>query len=1535
MEYRYKRNQIFKKKLNVPDEIRNKVYASSLSIEEYQKYDLSDKVPASCLDSKYREIAEIVGIEQAVTLDWDFILADIYWAKNIIRENYGKIEQPIMNVIYQKAYEEIIKSKRYYAEEMSDRFKATFPQLFVNDVELSYDLKINFYSGNLRLRDILDNWDIFKNKDLGNVINRNSGLRDASITNEQFNEFINEVGFTARHEQYEPNIYATINQYSSITDDEAKKEFLSNYVKTSIKNRIEFNKINHIATDYTNDEYKKIFKYISLDEYLNLYDFWRKSDVIKTVNIYGLDNMLNAPFPFKILTNNGIANFISTFGFKNIVEFDIRSGGFFSNNDWEYLKAVDDMYMHYAGNVHSKDRTLFVKSSYDENGNYVDREYTKEEFNEVIRRMIVFGPTNWEYRDKGLDYRRIMGEYRELNPDLFVDESLPEGFKTAFYTNSITPEMIYQNPDYIQFLRGKNLGSCFKELQVEVVGSKDGNSTYDYFNVYQLLLSKMDYDTAMELISNYSSVLESLYHSYDRLSKTGQISQFQINDIDDIETIKNKMNEKIFELLLKTNIRYSASLSAVMGEKYPSIFMNVNAPKELQEKLYHREINSSFIAEHPEYKEFLKGMDIEVLFKPINVSIGETTWYWDKNLINILKEVCGNETGLDIMLAYGKYLDIIDSKNDFEVKIFSYKMTPEEIVSKIESAIYSSITKGHVIYDDKIPQRFKNKYQFLFLPPATPNEIKNKFYNRKFTIEDFENSELLNYFTQTDIACALDPSYSWLIGLFKNTSSDNDKKLKIINEFIKINDVSLQNVFRDYIAYNIDSIQMEKINQLSEVLFRLSYSNSSEMLTFRTELANQLLLTDNPLDSLNKIEDIFLRNNIPTVGKIFSVFQILHPNTNGFNFSENSKMSPVLKSKSEKGKQITIFADLLKASFGSNNRSIKNYLENMKIGNQLLSQVVAGNTAYEQLDNQSKMILSTFVFHLNTLYNNTVAGKEKVKPRALSNDINENINELVRLFSTNGILDYNLSDRIIKMFCHFAGFDTFQQANDYFTQKPKLANDKNRSVARMNFRLEQGDFVKGIGDIRYLTNILQNGSVAREFLGSSAGSDLTPLDTDLSRIIGPSENIMDALNKTEAKGYGSIWLVLKYDDRFAITRKSPLEEDQTIDTQANPNKLEAFYTGAIGNSHYGIRTGFASSEIDYILVENYDNRIGLELAMNGFYIPVVDKTGKLVFSAQEYDELRDKMAGLTHFGADQYNIANNILSPEVEDLSNLIPGSIADISRKRNAIKNVLAGAVANIGLKLKSSIDGDLTEGSVELIDTGSTGRGTNMPGDGDFDFMMRLDKKIFANPEKLKQVKGILLKALGRENSSSITGEGDFRMKDVLIEGLNTPVDIDITFVEKTDKLVYSTEMALHDRLETIRKQFPEQYPLVIANILLAKKILKEAGVYKPNRGEVPQGGLGGVGIENWILQNGGSFEKAAIEFLEASKDKTFEEFKNGYAVWDFGENHLANKNGYYSHDNFINRNMSQDGYLKMKQVLNNYCTELGYQQPESIQR
>ena len=114
----------------------------------------------------------------------------------------------------------------------------------------------------------------------------------------------------------------------------------------------------------------------------------------------------------------------------------------------------------------------------------------------------------------------------------------------------------------------------------------------------------------------------------------------------------------------------------------------------------------------------------------------------------------------------------------------------------------------------------------------------------------------------------------------------------------------------------------------------------------------------------------------------------------------------------------------------------------------------------------------------------------------------------------------------------------------------------------------------------------------------------------------------------------------------------------------------------------------------------------------------------------------------------------------------------------------------------------------------------------------MMRLDRAIIQNPKRLNELKDKILSKLGVKGNEGVISTGDFRIKGVTLEDIT--VDIDITFTTKTDSVLYSTDMALQDRLETIKAQDENKYNYVVANILQAKKVLKAANSYKPKRRE-----------------------------------------------------------------------------------------------------
>lgn len=1545
MDYKYQRRQIFGKRLKVPRHILNKVYNCTLSFNEYIEYQLDDKIPTSCIAESDRKIVEKFGIDKCKELDWELINKRVYYNYDIdfrnILMSIDSQSEDINSALYELVKDKIrpIDYSPRMREVYSDRL---FDVSQNNDENLRYIIN-DFNEGKIGLKEIIYNWNLFKNKDLSYCL-LNDNENEKHITNNMLKEFMSSYSKLASLIIDNNDIYTFISDISSLKSEEEKQNYIKQFTDDILSNTKRKYGDYRPPIELTDEQYKEIFKYSSMEEYLKIFNEYRATPVIEELKTLPQDYVFNMSIPFSELLNYDVLSFVGTYGLKNIVDFDNECGHFFTKNNCEMLKLMNDMYLHYSGNEHDPNKTIHTKKNIDENGNYIDRPYTKDEFYEAMKRMIIYGPSDWNYTDKAPDYRDMTGEFRVRNAELFISEQAPEELQKLFYTKSITPQLLLEHPEYIQFLNGKDLSSCLKNREIQVEGS---NALYGYENIYKFLGNKTDFNGVMNFITEYSDVLDIIF---DRRMSDHYQYEIKFSIDDDIDQIQNRIHENLRKLIIEKGLTYPTHIPKNLIEKYPSMFLDKNAPQELQEAFYGRTITSEFILSNPTYRNYLNGIDLECLFKYMPVGImtknssnnlsisgplGHIRRYHQINFINALKQTFGESDALDVMLIYGKYVEQVYEANNLKNFLYNQEFTQDGFLDELDKTILQNIIDGNMKYDENIPSHFKNNNPTLFLGANVPQEIKDKFYNREFTLKDFnDNPELLNIFENTNIACAFSENMSWIIPLFndsENFKTGNYNRMKVITAYSKIQDVELQKAFKEYVMEFGTNIDVEKIEYVSEVLSRLSLSNSSEIFTFRKELATQILKSNNPLESLSKIEDVFIRNNIPTVGKIYSCFEILHPDFQGFNF-ESSMVSPVLKKSSTMSKKVTVFSDLIKSSFGSNNRSVNAYLKNIEFGSNLYESIKSDQIQFDSLGEAEMRELTTFCSHLATLYNNTMKAKKNNETFKSTGYVLTDILELSKKLSPDGTLDYNLADRVIRMFCGFTGIDTLEQAKEYIERKVKTADSRNRNASSSDMVLEQGDFIKGIGGITYLRNILQNGSVSKEYLGSSAGSDATPLDTDISMIMSSDGTISEKMNATAASSYGPIWFVLKNDDRFITTRTS----SETLETKRDMSKMEVFYTGVLGQGHYGIRTGFASSEINYIVMDNYDPRVGLEIAMNGFYIPVANKDGKIVFSPKDYDELRTKMSGLSYFDENNYTFSENLITEETEYFAQQIEQSNFEVQTKREKINSIIKKSLEELGLHLKTNIDGDLTKGFVELIDTGSTGRGTNKPGDGDFDFMMRLDKTILSNPTRLNELKQTILRNLGRENSSELTGTGDFRLKSVPID-TDMSVDIDITFTEKTDKVSYSTDMALQDRLATIQRNEPEKYKYVVANILLAKQVLKKAEAYKPNRGEIPQGGLGGVGIENWILQNGGSFIDAAKSFVEAADGKSFSEFQSTYQIWDFGDNHLAERRGLYAHDNFVTNNMSEAGYQKMVYALKEYLKSMEITQvdTETIKR
>jgi len=842
--------------------------------------------------------------------------------------------------------------------------------------------------------------------------------------------------------------------------------------------------------------------------------------------------------------------------------------------------------------------------------------------------------------------------------------------------------------------------------------------------------------------------------------------------------------------------------------------------------------------------------------------------------------------------------------------------------------------ENYIDFDIKKYSKFCNKEELYFIEMFKDNEdLKYFCRNYKIDLNNFNEYFIVENDTlklkQDAIKFSLEnKDYLMLLIVSKEDYKRyelSENQILIVESLKSQKSLKIRNAFLELLkqkdeiqSYNQDELQ-SFLTLLEILIEKLENSNSKELHQFKGDILIELLNNPDPKRALELIDDVYTKNNLPDVGKAYLIFKILHPNYSKFDLTEYSMLSPVLKNcKNDNERDIIIFADLLKASFGSNNRVIRDYLINIKEGNELFFRV--NETNIKDLNVKEINTLKVFLNHLRALYNNTKEGK--IKPKISTNNLLLDIEELKNSFKPTD--RYDLPDRIVRSFGYFAGFKSYDDAWEYFVKKVEIADKRNRLYSDKllieNFKIQKGDFIKGIGDLKYFKTILQNGSVCKEMLSIGATSDATPLDTDLTKITDEKETLEFAIQGSRSATFGPIYFILKKKDNISITRDELGNNNPYIS-----DSLEAFSTGERG--HYGIRTGFATTEVDYIVIDdNYLDALLPEvkhtIVTNGFYIPVIDSKGKIMFSSLEYDEMKKKMSGVKYYTNDDFVFSDNLsVDDNLNEIKENIDITIIDAKTKKKKINEILSKKLSEVGIEFKDYFDSDISLGNVQLIDTGSTGRGTQTGITSDFDFIMRIDSNMDS-----EKIKNLIFEAFNVPKEKDIMK--NIRLKGIKVDDSLDPIDIDISFVQKSETNFYSTDAALKDRLEQIEKQNKEKYKDVIANIILAKKVLKDAGVYKPSHArENSEGGLGGVGVENWILQHGGSFYDAALSFVEFSNGKKFQEFKNNYKIWDYGLNFYTG-----AFDEFVSQNMTEEGYEKMRTALEQYLKTVKVFEKES---
>ncbi len=837
-----------------------------------------------------------------------------------------------------------------------------------------------------------------------------------------------------------------------------------------------------------------------------------------------------------------------------------------------------------------------------------------------------------------------------------------------------------------------------------------------------------------------------------------------------------------------------------------------------------------------------------------------------------------------------------------------------------------------------------------------------------------------------------------------------------LNSLIRMNNEELQmlTLFRRQCIITKDNFEtiIEGLPKLGEeIINRIVNNNSRFIFKFSTLILKHLTKdADRAEEKLEEIENIFLKRNVPNFIKFYKFFELLEYDESKIDF-ENDCLSPaLLNSKSKTYSKRIIFSDLFRIAMDSNSKTLRDFIKGLKEGNEIYKQIMIDGIEKDSLSRIDKQKALKYIDMVYILYELSDAKKideREGKKLRLTGNIKKDFEILGKRYSLDGKIR-DLPDRLLKQFIGpyqhlFDGIDTIEKIEEYMNTVEK-ANHK-RIYDEDEISLQPGDMIHASKlDFDILHSILDDGLRAGEFLGYDSHSDGTPLDTDFSIIMPEDEgkSLMYLIGQSSSSYFGDLVFVLKDNkDQIEFSRKN---EDLNLDVSEGgfsqrvknrwekseirhnvksrisgkyaERKLEAFSSDVVGD-HYGIRTGMAIGNYDVaddssntvnnngnnseyhkkgfaiILRCEYDKRIGYELAMAGKNIPVYTFTNsKRVFGDEDYKAIREKMKGLSYYGADDFVVSNSARTVQARKIvEEVFPDGNIENSvnqrvarRKRSAIERVVSKTLSEkFGLGMENHLTGNVKEGFVEFIDIGSTERGTNIPNiqnvstAEDFDFVLRVDKRIMNNPNEFSLLKVKLADVLGVRSDDpeckiDYTGEGDFRFKRVKIEGESELLDIDVTFLPKDEELYYTTDMCVKDRLDSIKKTDPEGYKYTIANIILAKRFLKERGLYKgkDSIGATEYGGFGGVGVENWILQNGGSFKDAIDSFLENyeeakkvtdSQNRIFEIATENYPILNFGENYKKHE---YRHNDFIS-GLTISGFFKLAEELQTIREEL----------
>lgn len=1404
---------------------RDRYYRRCLNLSDLQKYDLKDVDP-SRIEDVLKTLVDAIGMYKIFDFDSEIVdLVGYRFSLNVSSNNLNQ-DSPIEEIksVLRDTVRNELTNNRYPGRNSGERLlqsayvRENFPEYVVEFSEGQEELREKFFERELTIEDISENLELFKGKKFIDRFNYSTyySLRSdspditeewmtylmeqlpniAELVKEDMSDFAYAASAIDLEKSPEENKTAIVDKFKSYKDEHPNDEYSSrsHAANLVIKEMSSYEDlINDPKLGFIESEKDCMLKLISNPAF-------ERVEELEGVDIKGIIQSRNVSF----------FEFFDRYGIDTVLEFEEANGSFFTKDGGAIISFIDDAYMYYAGNNHDKNTSLYGMKSWDD----LNPEYSKEQFEEFVRRMIVYGPTDSNYMNKNkLDYRDLRGSFRDRHPDLFLPEDAPIELQDKFYKSVITIEDVSSHPEYVQYLKDVDVGISLEYLPFSVEGQ--------YREGWHFIKEKSaSIEEALSFITENASVIN--YLKKGSYYSTPDVSQ-DIS-LDDATLIFNK---EVEDRIINHNLSY--------GEDAPEYF-----------KANHEDY---FLAE--EAPDTLKN-----------------AFYPDRRKRNGYHSVIFDEAGIEELSKQEGWQQYLLGKNKGIIK---------EVLTKFIEIADTLVVKETFLY-------------YLENEQETAIDLIGTM-----TAEQIIQIEVILSEEQLEKLIEEQPDNALKILLFSE-GVDKDKLL-LLSKYKEINN---------------------QTNTLDSALSNVYLENHADVDGFNRKI--------------DEIYNLFTYENVPEFLKTYKLFEL-----GKFASAENDRIQSY-NGVDQKTKRNIMIADLFRISLDSDNKSLKDFANIMKYGDEILAAVSQnGNFDLSGLSEEEHAVFSQYVDTLVTMHNISVNNADNKTTIEFSHDAKTDFKRLTKQYG-NGEVTFSSSKVITGLFngevVSEVTPDSILQYMDMKKEQRSAQTKANSEALKSGYlKLESGDFIKGIGSFEsYLKSMIRNGLKGGEFNREFSHSDATKLDLDFGYVSDANfqlgqETDYDVIETTISHGYGNTYVVLKdYGKKF--DQEGQKQDDMPIKFSKGPEYWTNHpdnTTDSTQKDRY-VRTGVGVLDIDYMVSKEWKLSLGYEMAMAGVFIPVKNEKDELVFSYEDYEAIRSQMKGLSYYEAEPfkvdekakqmgglYGIYRSLGGDEekIDACEEIIEGKEDTVTAsKKKATLELLKEFFESKRIHVVNNLSSDLSVDEIELIDTGSTGRGTNVPGDGDFDFMLRHNLP----EETLSELQSYVF-SLERESEFSVMD--GFRIKGAQLPD-GQKVDIDITYAKKDLALEYSSDMSVKDRLNSIKEASPEDYNYVRANIIMAKNILKKMGIYKKigSDGATEHGGFGGIGVENWILQNGGAFVQAIDTYLEATKDEkgndlSYQAFIEKYPIYDFGNNHREGKSLHDRFSAFLGSTKDENGH------------------------